>query len=161
VLFEGGAGEKIRRELLHRCDVHTLLRLPTGIWYSAGVKANVLFFEKKPIRKIPATKGLWVYDLRSSRSFSIRKNPILTSDLGDFIDCYRSSDRSSRVETDHFRRFEYSEIVNRDKANLDLQWREDEPESVLLSSPETLMKEVLQHLDEAIREFSAAHKEIR
>ena len=69
VLFEGGAGEKIRRTLLQQCDVHTLLRLPTGIWYSPGVKANVLFFDKKPLATTPATKDLWVYDLRSERSF--------------------------------------------------------------------------------------------
>src|SRR5260221_4483181 len=76
VLFEGGAGERIRRALLERCDIHTLLRLPTGIWYSSGVKANVLFFDKKSITTNPATKEIWVYDLRSNRNFSLRQNPI-------------------------------------------------------------------------------------
>jgi len=88
VLFEGGAGEEIRRALLQRCEVHTLLRLPTGIWYSPGVKANVLFFDKKPAAKAPATKQVWVYDLRSNRNFSLRQNPIKPEDLTDFIRCY-------------------------------------------------------------------------
>ncbi len=123
VLFEGGAGEKIRRALLQRCEVHTLLRLPTGIWYSPGVKANVLFFDKNPIAKTPATKEVWVYDLRSNRKFSLRQNSIQPEDLTDFIDCYRADDRTRRKETVHFRRFRYSEITARDKANLDIQWR--------------------------------------
>jgi len=72
VLFEGGAGETVRRKLLHECDVHTLLRLPTGIFYAQGVKANVLFFDRKPASETPWTKTLWVYDLRrNSRSRKI------------------------------------------------------------------------------------------
>ena len=105
VLFEGGAGEKIRRILLQRCDVHTLLRLPTGIWYSSGVKANVLFFDKRPVTKTPSTKEIWVYDLRSNRNYSLRNNPIRSDDLTDFIHCYCANDRSQRRETEHFRRF--------------------------------------------------------
>src|SRR6185369_13366367 len=102
VLFEAGAGEKIRRALLERCDLHTLLRLPTGIWYSTGVKANVLFFDKKPITNTPATKELWVYDLRSSRRFSLRQNPIRTEDLTGFVENYRADDRALRNETAQF-----------------------------------------------------------
>ncbi|MGC2745296.1 MAG: class I SAM-dependent DNA methyltransferase, partial [Candidatus Angelobacter sp.] len=121
VLFEGGAGERIRRALLERCDIHTLLRLPTGIWYSSGVKANVLFFDKKPATKIPATKEVWVYDLRSNRNFSLRQNPIGPEHLTDFVRCYRANDPTRRMETTHFRRFTYSEIMTRDKASLDIQ----------------------------------------
>lgn len=161
VLFEGGAGEKIRRELLCRCEVHTLLRLPTGIWYSPGVKANVLVFDKKSASKAPATKQVWVYDLRSTRSFSLRQNPIAPEDLTDFIRCYCAEDRTRRRETAHFRRFKYSEIIARDKANLDLQWEEEATNATQTATPQALMKEILDDLKEAMREFAAAESEIR
>jgi type I restriction enzyme M protein len=160
VLFEGGAGEKIRRTLLQRCDVHTLLRLPTGIWYSPGVKANVLFFDNKPISKAPATKELWLYDLRSNKNFTLRHNPIRSDDLTDFVQCYRAEDRTRRIETDRFRKFKYSEIMARDKADLDIQWRRDSVNVAKVNSPQKLMKEILQDLDEAMRAFAAAESEI-
>jgi type I restriction enzyme M protein len=159
VLFEGGAGERIRRALLQRCEVHTLLRLPTGIWYSAGVKANVLFFDKKPVTKTPATKEVWVYDLRSNQNFSLRQNPIKPEDLTDFIHCYRADDLAKRKETARFRRFKYSEIVARDKANLDIQWQHETANTTRGETPKALMKEILKDLEEAMREFSAAERE--
>src|SRR5882724_8958531 len=140
VLFEGGAGEKIRRELLQRCDVHTLLRLPTGIWYSPGVKANVLFFVKKPAANGPATKEVWVYDLRSNQNFTLRQNPIQTKDLADFIQCYNADNPSGRQESDRFRQFKYSEIIARDKANLDIQWADESKTATNGESPQELMK---------------------
>jgi len=161
VLFEGGAGEKIRRTLLERCEVHTMLRLPTGIWYSPGVKANVLFFDKKPVVKAPATKEVWVYDLRSNRNFSLRQNPIRSDDLMDFIHCYCADDPTQREETEHFRRFKYSEIIARDKANLDIQWRHETIDSTKDSSLQVLMKEILEDLKEAMNEFAAVESEIR
>ena len=161
VLFEGGAGEKIRRNLLDRCDVHTLLRLPTGIWYSAGVKANVLFFDKKPESLFPATKEVWVYDLRSNRNFSIKGNPIRSDDLTDFVRCYRADDPLQREETEHFRRFTYSEIIARDKANLDITWQQEKMGSANGSSPQALMKAILEDLEEAMIEFAAVEREIR
>lgn len=161
VLFEGGAGEKIRRELLQRCNVHTLLRLPTGIWYSSGVKANVLFFDKKPATKTPATKEVWVYDLRSNRNFSLRQNPIQREDLTDFVECYSATDPTRRKETAHFRRFRYSDILARDKANLDIQWQQETSNGVQRETPQTLMKEILADLAEAMKEFAAAEAEIR
>jgi type I restriction enzyme M protein len=161
VLFEGGAGEKIRRALMRQCDVHTLLRLPTGIWYSPGVKANVLFFDKKPLATTPTTRALWVYDLRSERSFSLRKNPIATADLTDFIHCYQADDRTGRKETAQFRRFTYAEIIARDKANLDFQWQQEATSTTQCETPQALMKEILKDLDEAMREFSAAEAEIQ
>lgn len=161
VLFEGGAGEKIRRALLQRCDVHTLLRLPTGIWYSPGVKANVLFFDKKPVTETPATKEVWVYDLRSNRNFSLRQNPIGPEDLTDFIRCYCADDRTQRKETNHFRRYNYSEIMARDKANLDIQWQDNTINVIQSESPQALMKKILEDLEEAMREFAAAESEIR
>lgn len=161
VLFEGGAGEKIRRALLQRCDVHTLLRLPTGIWYSPGVRANVLFFNKKPAEKTPATKEIWVYDLRSDRNFSLRQNPIKPEDLTDFVRCYRPDGLTQRKETANFRRFKYSEIIARDKANLDIQWQQETMNVTKGETPQTLMKEILKDLEEAMREFAAAESEIR
>jgi type I restriction enzyme M protein len=161
VLFEGGAGETIRRTLLQRCDVHTLLRLPTGIWYSPGVKANVLFFDKKPATKTPATKEVWVYDLRSNGKFSLKQNPIEPAHLSDFIECYSADDLSHRKETNRFRRFKYSEIIARDKANLDIQWQQETEKPSKRSTPQALMKEILADLDEAMKEFAAAEEVIR
>ena len=88
VLFEGGAGETIRRELLKQADVHTLLRLPTGIFYAQGVKANVLFFDRKPAQEKPWTEKLWIYDLRTNQHFTLKENPLQRSDLDDFVKCY-------------------------------------------------------------------------
>jgi type I restriction enzyme M protein len=160
VLFESGAGERIRRALLDQCDVHTLLRLPTGIWYSPGVKANVLFFDKKPKARTPATKEMWVYDLRSKRNFSLRQNPIRSEDLKDFIHSYRADNPSRREETTNFRRFKYSEIMARDKANLDVQWQQDTLKLNNGETPQSLMKEILKDLEEAMREFAVAESEI-
>jgi type I restriction enzyme M protein len=160
VLFEGGAGETIRRTLLQRCEVHTLLRLPTGIWYSPGVKANVLFFNKRPVTKTPATKEVWVYDLRSNRTFSLRQNPIRPEDLTDFIHCYRADNPLQRKETSHFRRFQYSEIIARDKANLDIQWRQETMKATSRGTHQELMKEIVEDLKEAMREFAAVEREV-
>src|SRR5206468_5456495 len=85
VLFEGGAGETIRRKLLHECDVHTLLRLPTGIFYAQGVKANVLFFDRKPASETASTKTLWVYDLRTNVHFTLKENPMKRENLDEFV----------------------------------------------------------------------------
>lgn len=161
VLFEGGAGEKIRRALLQRCNVHTLLRLPTGIWYSPGVKANVIFFEKRPVAQDAATKEVWFYDLRSDQSFSLRHNPIGPGDLTDFVHCYCADDLARRKETDRFRRFKYSEIIARDKANLDIQWQHETTSATQGETPQSLMKEILEDLTEAMREFAAAESQIR
>jgi type I restriction enzyme M protein len=160
VLFEGGAGEKIRRSLLHHANVHTLLRLPTGIWYSTGVKANVLFFDKKPLSTNPATKELWVYDLRSHRSFSLRQNPISSNDMKDFILCYRANNIAKRRETPVFRRFTYEDIVARDKANLDIHWKQAEVAMGDSPSPQVLMQEILKDLEEAMKQFAAAESEL-
>jgi type I restriction enzyme M protein len=161
VLFEGGAGERIRRALLQRCDVHTLLRLPTGIWYSPGVKANVLFFDKKTAEKKPATKAVWVYDLRTGRSFSLRQNPIGHHDLEDFVRCFCAKNPARREEAALFRRFDYSEIFSRDKANLDFQWKHDEVDTPQEESPQALMKKILSDLKGATREFAAAERRLR
>ncbi len=82
---KGGAGETVRRNLLQQCDVHTLLRLPTGIFYAQGVKANVLFFDAKPAQEKAWTKKLWVYDLRTNMHFTLKTNPLKRADLDEFV----------------------------------------------------------------------------
>ena len=99
VLFEGGAGETVRRKLLHECDVHTLLRLPTGIFYAQGVKANVLFFDRKPASEKPWTKKLWIYDLRTNMHFTLKQNPLTRADLDEFVACYHPENRHERTAT--------------------------------------------------------------
>jgi type I restriction enzyme M protein len=99
VLFEGGAGETIRRKLLHDCDVHTLLRLPTGLFYAQGVKANVLFFDKKEASESPWTKRLWIYDLRTNKHFTLKTNPLKREDLHEFVACYNPKNRHDRKPT--------------------------------------------------------------
>jgi len=161
VLFEAGAGEEIRRKLLRHCDIHTLLRLPTGIWYSPGVKANVLFFDKKASSRAPSPKELWVYDLRSESKFSLRQRPIESDDLADFVACYCAENRRRRQETERFKRFEYSEILARDKASLDLQWWRKQAGTAQLPTYQELMKEILKDLGEAIEEFAAVEEVIK
>jgi type I restriction enzyme M protein len=97
--FEGGAGETVRRKLLEQCDVHTLLRLPTGIFYAQGVKANVLFFDAKPAREKPWTEALWVYDLRTNMHFTQKTKPLKRADVDDFVSCYSPKNRHERKAT--------------------------------------------------------------
>ena len=99
VLFEGGAGETVRRNLLKECEVHTLLRLPTGIFYAQGVKANVLFFDRRPGAKDPWTRTVWVYDLRTNKHFTLKTKRMTRADLDEFVTCYRPGDRTQRQAT--------------------------------------------------------------
>ena len=156
VLFEGGAGETIRRELLKQADVHTLLRLPTGIFYAQGVKANVLFFERKPAREKPWTEKLWIYDLRTNQHFTLKENPLKREDLDDFVKCYAPGKRHARKETERFKSFGYDELVKRDKANLDLFWLKDEAleESANLPASELIALEIADDLEAALEQFS-------
>src|SRR5437660_12134834 len=114
VLFEGGAGETIRRRILKQCDVHTLLRLPTGIFYAQGVKANVLFFDKRVGREQPWTDKLWIYDLRTNIHFTLKTNPLRYDDLTDFVQCFNANNRHERKETERFKVFTYDELMQRD-----------------------------------------------
>src|SRR6185437_7788027 len=128
VLFEGGAGETIRRELLRNSDVHTLLRLPTGIFYAQGVKANALLFERKPAnpKGEANTRKLWIYDLRTTMHFTLKENTLKRSDLDDSVACYNTKNRNDRKESERFKGFGYEELVKRDKLNLDIFWLKDE-----------------------------------
>jgi type I restriction enzyme M protein len=156
VLFEGGAGETIRRKLLHECDVHTLLRLPTGIFYAQGVKANVLFFDRKPGSDTPWTRELWIYDLRTNKHFTLKTNPLTRADLDDFVDCFQATNRGQRVESERFHRFTYDELVARDKASLDIFWLRDESleDTDNLPPPGVIAAEIVEDLEAALAEFA-------
>jgi type I restriction enzyme M protein len=158
VLFEGGAGETLRRKLLTAFDFHTLLRLPTGIFYKPGVKANVLFFDRKPAAEQPWTQRLWVYDLRTNKHFTLKKNPLRREDLDDFVSSYASGKpRSERIESERWRSFAYDELVARDKVNLDITWLRDESleDADNLPSPEVIAREIVEDLTAALVEFEA------
>jgi type I restriction enzyme M protein len=163
VLFEGGAGETIRRRLLKECDVHTLLRLPTGIFYRPGVKANVLFFDRKPGSETPWTKTLWIYDLRTNQHFTLKQKPLRPEHLADFIACYNADDRLKRAETERFRLFTYEELVLRDKVSLDIIWLQDESleDSENLPAPSVIADEIVDELEAALTDFRAVAEMVR
>jgi len=169
VLFEGGAGEKIRRNLLAKCNVHTLLRLPTGIWYSPGVKANVLFFDKKEGRADPWTEKLWVYDLRTNKHFTQKQSPIGRRDLDEFVDCYQAGAMHKRRATwndenpeGRWRCYSYDEIAKRDKLNLDLFWIKDKSltDTDSLPAPDILAAEIADELEAAFDLFTKIAKKL-
>jgi type I restriction enzyme M protein len=157
VLFEGGVGETLRKRLLKEFDVHTLVRLPTGIFYAGGVKANVLFFDKKPAGDKPWTTKLWVYDFRTNQHFTMKQNPLQRSHLNEFVDAYMPGDRGKRKESERFKAFTYEEILARDKANLDIIWLKDDSleDAADLPAPEILAREIMEELQVAIGEFTA------
>lgn len=155
VLFEGGAGEMIRRRLLHNFDFHTLLRLPTGIFYKQGVKANVLFFDKKRVSAEPNTKHLWIYDLRTNRRFTLKERPMTRTDLDDFVACYKSGRRHERAESERFRRYAHADLIARDKINLDIFWLKDDTldDPDLLPPPGEIAAEIVENLEAALDRF--------
>ncbi len=163
VLFEGGAGETIRRELLKQADVHTLLRLPTGIFYAQGVKANVLFFDRKPAREKPWTEKLWIYDLRTNQHFTLKENTLQRSDLNDFLACYNPKNRFNRKESERFKSFTYDELLKRDKVNLDIFWLKDESleDSANLPAPGVIAAEIVEDLEEALEQFRAIEEDLK
>ena len=159
VLFEGGAGEVIRRKLLTDYDLHTMVRLPTGIFYAQGVKANLLFFDKKVARPgQPWTEKLWVYDLRTNKRFTLKQNPLRRADLDEFVAAYKPGmPRSARDESERWVSFTYDEIIARDKANLDITWLKDDSLEDLdnLPSPDVIAREIVEDLTAALAEFEA------
>jgi len=169
VLFEGGAGETIRRKLLHECDVHTLLRLPTGLFYAQGVKANVLFFDKQPASETPWTKKLWIYDLRTNKHFTLKTNSLKREDLDEFVTCYNPANRHDREGPSHssgqawseknpdgrWRAYAYDELMARDKVSLDIFWLKDESleASDNLPDPDVIAQEIVDDLESALEQF--------
>lgn len=160
VLFEGGAGETIRRNLLQTCDVHTMLRLPTGIFYAQGVKANVLFFEKRQASFQAQTEHLWIYDLRTNKNFTLRTNPLEEEHLADFIACYNPANRHHRQESERFRSFSYEDLLKRDKLSLDLFWLRDESleGTDRLPPPAEIAARIVEDLQNALEQFMAMQR---
>jgi type I restriction enzyme M protein len=162
VLFEGGAGETVRRKLLETTDLHTILRLPTGIFYKPGVKANVIFFDNAPACPDVQTKEVWIYDFRTNVHFTLKQNPMKFEDLRDFIACFNPENRRHRMETwsaenpnGRFRRFAYDQIRERDKTSLDIFWIKDKSLADLdsMPDPDILASEIIDNLETAMESF--------
>ncbi len=171
VLFEGGAGELVRKKILETTDLHTILRLPTGIFYANGVKANVVFFDAKPSAKDPWTKEIWYYDYRTNVHHTLKKNPLKLDDLLDFIYCYQPGNRHTRKETfnaetnpeGRWRKFSYEEIVSRDKTSLDITWLKDKSLADLdnLPDPDVLANDILENLEAGLENFRSIIKQLQ
>jgi type I restriction enzyme M protein len=163
VLFEGGAGETVRKKLLENADLHTVLRLPTGIFYAHGVKANVLFFDNREASPNPWTKEVWYYDYRTNVHHTLKKKTMRFDDLADFIKCYNPLNRHKRKETwnaasnpdGRWRNFGYDELTARDKTSLDVFWLEDKSLTDLdnLPEPDILAEEIIENLEAGLASF--------
>ena len=169
VLFEGGAGETVRRNLLQQADVHTLLRLPTGIFYAQGVKANVLFFDRRPGSPEPWTKELWIYDYRTNVHHTLKTNPLGRSHLDEFVSCYHPENRFERVPTwseenpsGRWRRYDYGELLQRDKLSLDITWLRDDSleDSANLPDPDVIAAEIADDLRSALEQLEAIYSDL-
>lgn len=163
VLFEGGAGEVIRKKLLQTTDLHTILRLPTGIFYANGVKANVIFFDNKPASKDPWTKDVWIYDLRTNIHFTLKEKKLAYTDLEDFVKSYNPDNRHQRKETERFKKFTHDEIITRDKTNLDVFWLKDDSLTDLdnLPEPEIIAAEIIENLESALESFRTVQEALQ
>jgi len=162
VLFEGGDGETIRRKLLNDFNLHTILRLPTGIFYASGVKANVLFFEKKPASEEAHTDEVWYYDLRTNKHFTLKQNPITYEDFEDFIECYKPGNREAREETERFKKYDYEDLIERDNVSLDITWLQDDSLQDVeeLPEPEVLANDITENLQAALDQFERVQTEL-
>jgi len=167
--INGRAAVVVRRRLLEQCDVHTLLRLPTGIFYAQGVKANVLFFDRRPAGERPWTEQLWIYDLRTNKSFTLKQNPLSRADLDDFVACYNPSNRHQRTPAwseaspdGRWRAYNYDELLARDKVNLDIFWLRDESleDSANLPDPDVIAAEIVEDLEAALEQFRAVLEDL-
>ncbi len=163
VLFEGGAGETIRKQLLKTTDLHTILRLPTGVFYAQGVKANVIFFDNRVASPDPWTREVWYYDYRTNVHHTLKKKPMRFEDLAEFVACYNPSNRHKRKPTwdadtnpeGRWRRFGYEELVARDKTSLDVFWLKDKTLTDLdnLPEPDDLAAEIIENLEAGLNSF--------
>lgn len=163
VLFEGGAGEIIRKKLMETCDLHTILRLPTGIFYAQGVKANVLFFDKREASQQVQTSKIWIYDLRTNKHFTLKENTLKETDLDEFVECYNTENRHKRKESERFKCFTYEEIAKRDKTNLDIFWLKDESLDDLdkLPNPEVIAEEIVDDLGNALEQLKEIQGDLK
>ena len=158
VLFEGGAGETIRKELLKNFNLHTILRLPTGIFYAQGVKANVLFFTKGT-----PTKDIWFFDYRTGVKHTLATNPMLRHHLDEFVECYKADNINARTETynaetnpnGRWRKYDVDEVMKRDKTSLDISWIKlnDDDNDMSLAKLMTNIQEKSDNISKAVAEL--------
>ena len=170
VLFEGGPGEIIREKLLKTTDLHTILRLPTGIFYKPGVKANVIFFDKKPASPETQTKDIWIYDFRTNVHFTLKQHPMTEADLEDFVTCYHPENRHERKETwsednpdGRWRKFSAEDILKREKKSLDIFWVKDKSLADLdsLPDPDVLAEDIIENLQNALGSFEELMQQLK
>lgn len=170
VLFEGGAGETVRKKLLQTTDLHTILRLPTGIFYKPGVKANVIFFDKRPASDKTQTKEVWIYDFRTNVHFTLKQHPMTFADLEDFVKCYNPQNRHRRKETwsednlsGRWRKFSIKEIIERDKTSLDIFWIKDKSLADLdsLPSADEIAEDIIENLQDALDSFKSLQNSLK
>ena len=161
VLFADGDGERIRKDLMEKCNLHTILRLPTGIFYAQGVKTNVLFFTRGKTDK-DNTKEVWIYDLRNDMPSFGKTNPLKKEDFDDFVACYADGDLSARKETyseenpnGRWRKFTYEEILARDKTSLDITWMKSDT-----GANDYTLAELLEQIKEKSANISKAVNEL-
>ena len=128
-----------------------------GILYLEGLKANVLFFDRKPASEKPWTKALWIYDLRTNKHFTLKENPLKRNDLDDFVKCFNPRNRHKRKESESFKSFSYDDLLKRDKVNLDIFWLKDESleDSASLPDPDVLAEEIAEDLRSALDQIEA------
>ena len=155
VLFEGGAGETIRKKLLSDFNLHTILRLPTGIFYAQGVKANVLFFVKGQ-----STKNIWFYDYRTDVKHTLATNKLQRHHLDDFVACYTANPRVETYNEDtardgRWRKYAIEDIIARDKTSLDITWIKagGEEEQFTLDELMTNIKTQASNISKAVAEL--------
>ena len=157
---------------MDKCNLHTILRLPTGIFYAGGVKANVLFFEKRPARDDDAawTEALWVYDFRTNQHFTQKTNPLKRADLDEFVELYRPGKRHLRKPTwteatpeGRWRSYDYDDLMKRDKVGLDIFWLKDDSleDSADLPAPDILAQEIADDLQTALELFTAIAEKVK
>jgi len=167
ILFEGGAAEVVRVQLLKTTNLHTILRLPTGIFSAESVKTHVLFFDNKPQAKTPWTQSIWFYDYRTNIQHSFRKNPLQSDCLAEFVSCYHAKNRSQckaawgvQNPTGRWKKIDYTEIMARDKCNLDVIWLKDntriDPDT--LPHPTKIVGDVVDELTLTLKKFSIIQK---
>jgi type I restriction enzyme M protein len=138
------------------------VRLPTGLFYAQGVKANVLFFDKKPASETPWTKKLWIYDLRTNKHFTLKTDPLKREDLDEFVTSYNAQNRHTRKATwsdkkpdGRWRAYDYDELIARDKASLDIFWLKDDSleDSANLPNPDIIAQDIVDDLEAALEQF--------
>jgi type I restriction enzyme M protein len=170
VLFEGGAGETVRQNLLKTTDLHTILRLPTGIFYAQGVKANVIFFDNREASKNPWTKEVWYYDYRTNIHHTLKKKPLRYENLAPFVESYNPQNRHKRKPDwdaeknpeGRWRKYTYEELTARDKTSLDIFWLKDKSLTDLdnLPEPDQLAEEIIENLEAGLQSFRAVLKSL-